>query len=71
MMKGPIPTTYEEWRHCISVEGGIPLTSDYIASRLGVWREEKTQETRRFRELYGDAYWRTIISWFERAEKEA
>lgn len=65
-----IPETYEQWHHCITVECGIPLMSDFVAERPGVWRDEKVEETRRFRKLYGDAHWRAVISWLERAESE-
>ncbi len=64
------PETYEQWRHCITVECGIPLTAEYVAERLAVWRDEQADETKRFRRLYGDGYWRAMIGWFERAEVE-
>ena len=70
MMSGPIPQDYNEWRHCITVECGIPLTADFVAQRLTVWRDESLEETRRFRRLYGDAYWETMIGWFENAERD-
>ncbi|WP_238704527.1 hypothetical protein [Pseudomonas nabeulensis] len=28
------PQTYEQWRHCITVECGIALTPAFIAQRL-------------------------------------
>ncbi len=65
-----IPETYEHWHHCITVECGIPLTSDYVAQRLEVWPDESAEETRRFRGLYGDGHWRSVIGWFERAGAE-
>ena len=65
-----IPETYEHWHHCITVECGIPLTPEFVAERLGVWRNETKEETERFRRLYGDAHWRAVIAWFERAESE-
>ena len=65
-----LPETYEHWHHCITVECGIPLTSEFVAQRLGVWRDEKAEETARFRRLYGDAHWRSVIGWFERAEAD-
>ncbi len=70
MMNSPIPQNYEEWRHCITVECKIPLTSNFIEQRLAVWRDEACEETRRFRRLYGDDYWRTVLAWFEQAERE-
>ncbi|MEM9760339.1 MAG: hypothetical protein AAF933_13950 [Pseudomonadota bacterium] len=70
MMTSPFPQNYEEWRHCITVECGIPLTADFVSQRLTVWRDEASEETRRFRQRYGDEYWRAVIGWFEQAEKE-
>ena len=70
MMTSPIPQNYAEWRHCITVECGIPLTSSFVSERLAVWRDEACEETRRFRKRYGDDYWRTVIAWFEHAERE-
>ena len=63
-----IPATYEQWHYCITVECGIPLTEEFVAERLQVWRDENADETKRFRKLYGDAYWRAVISWFEHAQ---
>ena len=65
-----IPETYEQWRHCITVECGIPLTPEFVAARLAAWRNEDREETTRFRRLYGDQHWQSVISWFERAESE-
>ncbi len=70
MMTSPFPQNYDEWRHCIIVECGIPLTAEFVSQRLAVWRDEAAEETRRFRRRYGDDYWRTVIGWFEQAEKE-
>jgi len=58
----PIPETYEQWRHCITVECGIPLTAEFVARRLSVWRDESCEETERFRRLYGDAHWRSVMA---------
>jgi len=65
-----IPQTYDQWRHCITVECGLDLTADYIAQRLAVWRNVRLEETQRFRRLYGDAHWQSVLGWFERAQKE-
>ena len=70
MMSTPFPETYEQWKHCITVECGIPLTPDFVSQRLSSWRDESSDETRRFRRLYGDGHWQSVIGWFERAEKE-
>ncbi len=65
-----IPETYEHWHHCITVECGIALTPEFIATRLSEWRNEKAEKTVRFRRVYGDAHWQRVIGWFERAESE-
>lgn len=70
MMPTPFPENYAQWLHCITIECGIPLTSKFVADRLAVWRDEDSAETRRFRDLYGDAYLRAVINWFEQAERE-
>lgn len=71
MMTSPFPQNYAEWRHCITVECGIPLTSAFVAERLSIWRDENAEETRRFRKLYGDDYLKAVIGWFEQAEQES
>ncbi|MEM9533853.1 MAG: hypothetical protein AAGA23_23240 [Pseudomonadota bacterium] len=64
-----VPETFEQWHHCITVECGIPLTTQFVTERLKVWKDDQAEETTRFRRLYGDDHWRSVISWFERAEK--
>jgi len=64
-----VPQTYGEWRHCITVECGLKLTSGFIQARLAVWRNPKSEETVRFRQLYGGAHWQAVIGWFEQAER--
>lgn len=68
LLSTPFPDTYEQWHHCITVECGISLTSVFVAQRLTVWRNPKLEETVRFRRLYGDAHWRSVIGWLEHAE---
>lgn len=57
MMNSPFPENYEQWKHCITVDCGIPLTPEFVAQRLNVWRNETLEETARFRKLYGDDHW--------------
>lgn len=65
-----IPETYKQWRQCITVDCGIPLTPAFIAQRLAIWRNAQSEETVRFRKLYGDTHWQSVIAWFENAERE-
>lgn len=69
-MSTPFPETYEQWRHCITVECRIPLTLDFVTERLAVWRNSQREETIRFRELYGDEYLACVIGWLEQAKYE-
>jgi hypothetical protein len=69
-MKTPvIPETYAQWRHCIEVECGIPLTPAFIDERLAVWRNPAHDECRRFAQLYGDAHRQSIQQWFDQARR--
>jgi len=64
-----VPQTFEQWRHCITVDCGLALTPAFIKERLAVWRDDKAEETQRFRRIYGDAHWQAVVGWFEQAEK--
>ena len=70
MASTAFPTTYDQWRHCITVECGIPLKPDYIEQRLQVLRNRDAQETARFGSLYGDDYLAVVLNCFERASRE-
>lgn len=65
-----IPRTYDQWHHCITVECGLALTPAFIAERLAVWRDAQSEETLRFRRLYGDQNWRAVTAWFEQSSGE-
>ncbi len=67
-MKTPtIPQTYEQWRHCITVECGIPLTRAFVEERLAAWSNPSAEEARRFEQLYGAAHRQRVLHWFERS----
>lgn len=62
-----IPETYAQWRHCIEVECGIPLTPDFINARLQALAQPRGEEAGRFAGLYGAAHLERVIGWFRRA----
>lgn len=62
--------TYDDWKHCITVSCGIPLTLDYIDERISDLRNPRNDHTRRFTKTWGEAHLQTVIGWFERARKE-
>lgn len=67
----PIPASYHQWRECITVRCGIPLTADYIEGRLQELRDTAHPRTIEFAHKYGEAYTQQIIRWFEQAAREA
>ncbi len=64
------PTSYEHWRHCIEVLGGIRLTPSYINKRLSEMQDEKHAKTKEFARLYGSDHLQQTIAWFRRAADE-
>lgn len=69
-MSAHIPKNFEQWMHCITVECGIPLTPEFVAQRLSIWRNMESEETIRFSRLYGDQHLKLVVGWFERVAKE-
>lgn len=66
----PIPQTYAAWRHCITVDCGIPLTLAFIEARLAVYTDENNLENHRFRKLYGDTHRQNVQRWLQQARQE-
>jgi len=63
-------TTYEEWKHCITVLCGIPLTTDYINKRIGELKDRNDYGTKKFIDTWGDAHLDQVMGWFEKAKVE-
>ncbi len=66
-----LPTTYAEWRHCITVSCAIELTAAYIAQRLRALRDPSDRMTDRFTQLYGADHLARVVAWFEQASDES
>lgn len=64
------PASYYSWRYCISEKCKIALTPNFIAQRIVVLSNAHCEETQRFRTLYGDTYWQTVLAWFRQAEAD-
>lgn len=64
------PTNYENWKHCITVSCGIPLTVDYIRTRLVDLKNPSDFHTQKFIKTWGEDYLETVVGWFERAKTE-
>lgn len=67
---GAIPTEFEEWKHCIEVKCGIPLTQDFAEQRLTLLEQAEIEETQRFVALYGQEHLSNIKNWFKRVIEE-
>jgi len=59
--------TYDDWKHCITVLCGIPLTPDYIEKRLAELKNPNDYKTQKFIDTWGEQHLKKVISWFEQA----
>jgi hypothetical protein len=62
--------SYEDWKHCITVLCGIPLTTPYIEQRLIALRDPSDYTTRKFVATWGEQHRLRVIGWFEQAHQE-
>ena len=64
-----IPSNYSEWYECITIKCKIPMTQEFIKSRLAALTNSTLPETKKFTSLYGVEHLNRVISWFEEAKK--
>lgn len=62
--------SYEDWKHCISVRCGIPLTAPYLRERIAALGNASDPMTARFAALYGADHLTRTRGWFQRALAE-
>ena len=62
--------TYEDWKHCITVDCGIPLTREYVQQRLAALHDPKDYSRERFVAVWGEEHLTRVIGWFQQAERE-
>ncbi len=65
-----LPSSYAQWRQCITRSGQAALSLTYLEQRLRTLSDIDQEETRTFRYLYGDGHWRAVLAWFDRARRE-
>ena len=63
-----VPTTYEEWEHCITVKCDIPLTPAYLAERIEALQNTNDFHTQKFIEQWGQEHLDQTLAWFQQAE---
>ncbi|CCE22517.1 MULTISPECIES: hypothetical protein [Methylotuvimicrobium] len=66
-----IPSTYQEWRHCITVDCNIALTEPFVGERIAILSNAGCEETRRFEQLYGIEHRKAVLGWFRQAQQES
>ncbi len=66
-----VPEDYPDWRHCIEVVCGIPLTPHYMRERISALGDPHEFHTQRFIACYGDAHLLRVRAWFAQALTEA
>ena len=65
-----IPSNYQEWKNCITQDCKIELSNSFIEQRLLILKNSDTEETLKFKELYGENHLINIITWYETAIHE-
>lgn len=64
-----IPTRYEEWRHCIQDICRIPLTPEFVDTRLRELADPGLHSTQQFLRHYGPEHLARVRAWFEQAAR--
>ncbi len=70
MTRFPFLKNYTDWRVCIERSCGIPLTKNFIESRLKNMVDLNQEETQRFIQRYGQDHYQTVLQWFRTAHNE-
>ena len=61
--------SFDEWRHALTVRCNIDLTPEYARARITALQDTTDKSTQDFTSVYGDAYRKQVIEWFEQAER--
>jgi len=64
------PKTYEEWKHCITIDCGIHLTQKFVKERIEALNDVKDFHTQKFIESWGMDHHAQTLVWFHRASEE-
>jgi hypothetical protein len=62
-----VPKTYDDWKHCITVDCGIALTAEYVAARIDALQDESDYHTQKFVKMWGEAHRARTLAWFRQA----
>lgn len=64
------PKDFNTWQDCITNKCGIPLTADFAAKRLVIYKQTNHPETLEFIRLYGAEHHKQIVKWFEEIKRK-
>lgn len=65
-----IPQNYDDWVKCITIGCKIDLTVEFARERIDALRDRSDAHTKKYVEMYGEAYLERVLGWFERAFEE-
>lgn len=65
-----VPRNYEEWKHSIAVECGMPLTPEYVQQRITALNDMGDYHTQKYIETWGEQLHKRTLEWFETAASE-
>ncbi|MEM1388950.1 MAG: hypothetical protein AAF748_11145 [Pseudomonadota bacterium] len=65
-----VPESYDDWKHCITVKCGIPLTTDYVQERIAALSNQNDFHTQKFIKRWGSSHHARTLTWFQRAAEE-
>lgn len=64
----PMPQSFEEWEHCITVKCGLSLTKDFVIQRIQSLEDRNDLRTQKFIEFWGEAHYAKTLEWFRQAD---
>ena len=65
------PQNYHDWKVCITERCGIPLTRDYVESRIKTLSNPASGERTKFIQQYGTEWLDQVVGYFKQALQEA
>ncbi len=66
MEKSDLPTTYDEWFHCITVKCRVRLTPEFARERIAALGNVESPEAVRFAKIYGQTHRERVVEWYQR-----
>lgn len=65
-----MPGDYNTWKSMITTDCGESLTAEFLDERIKALKNTADPYTKKFREIYGEDYYKAVLSWYERAKTD-